>query len=184
MAAYFPSPTGEASPVRVRSEFITPKPPPVIQQTTAQAMLAMRFAKRRKQPKSTGKEEDANESKPLAIIQGTGKMPSYDDDDELPEELTRPADTYNELQRIVMRVNRVFDAYSQGTDGEEGRLMPTLTAAEVEMLQIGVFDMLNLQERVAMVRTPRRTASPASRRAGTTSLRRASRAPSRVCGAC
>ena len=143
--------------VKVHTTFITPKPPPAVPGSEAafSAALFVQKAKRKikEQGRSTGAAPVVEERRLLPVIVGTGELPAYYDAPEVEpfDDLKRELTAYDELQRVVMRVNRVFDNYAQGTKEGDANA-PPLTVAEVDMLHMGITDMLSLQERVAVER--------------------------------
>jgi hypothetical protein len=143
--------------VKVHTTFITPKPPPAVPGSEAafSAALFVQKAKRKikEQGRSTGAAPVVEERRLLPVIVGTGELPAYYDAPEVEpfDDLKRELTAYDELQRVVMRVNRVFDNYAQGTKEGDANA-PPLSVAEVDMLHMGITDMLSLQERVAVER--------------------------------
>lgn len=144
------------SMVKVHTTFITPRPPPAILVTeeVSSVALPVQKAKRKKEQGRPTAAPVVEERRLLPLIVGTGELPGayyaapeVEPFDDLKRELT----AYDELQRVVMRVNRVFDNYAQGTKEGDANA-PPLTLAEVDMLHMGISDMLSLQERVAVER--------------------------------
>jgi len=151
------TPRSVSKMVKVHTTFITPKPPPAVPGSEAafSAALFVQKAKRKikEQGRSTGAAPVVEERRLLPVIVGTGELPAYYDAPEVEpfDDLKRELTAYDELQRVVMRVNRVFDNYAQGTKEGDANA-PPLTVAEVDMLHMGITDMLSLQERVAVER--------------------------------
>ena len=142
----------------VRTEFVrggeVPPPPPAFGDPWA----PVRYMVRR--PKSRGRATTsapaaappppANEPWPLIV--GTGDFPLPEVEVETEDDLSRPLTAYDELTRVVMRVNRILTAHDQhGKEGDEQADVP-LTEAELELLHLGILDMLAAQERVASER--------------------------------
>ena len=141
------------SMVKVHTTFITPRPPPAIL-GTEEVSFFFQHAKRQKEQGRPTAAPVVEERRLLPLIVGTGELPGayyaapeVEPFDDLKRELT----AYDELQRVVMRVNRVFDNYAQVTKEGDANA-PPLTLAEVDMLHMGISDMLSLQERVAVER--------------------------------
>ena len=142
--------------VKVHTTFITPKPPPAVPGSEAAFSAALFVQKAKRKIKEQGRSTAApvvEERRLLPVIVGTGELPTYYDAPEVEpfDDLKRELTAYDELQRVVMRVNRVFDNYAQGTKEGDANA-PPLTVAEVDMLHMGITDMLSLQERVAVER--------------------------------
>ena len=139
--------------LRVQTTFVTPKPPPAVAQASEAAAFVSRLSHRTKRRKEQPKEAPVLKEKATArlpIIVGTGEFPTYESAEDEVDDLRRELTAYDELQRVVMRVNRVFDAYAHAQ--KEDSHAPPLGDAEVELLHSGITDMLSLQERVALER--------------------------------
>ena len=129
-----------------------PRPPPAVFESTMFAARLAGKARRKKAPKAQA--AAAAPEPRLPIIPGTGDFPSYESaDDDAEDPNARPLTAYDELTRVVMRVNRVFANYERPLDPDEARARgPALTEEEMEVLHMGIVDMLALQEKVALQR--------------------------------